>query len=138
MSKMTPDHLAEIKARVEAATPGPWKFVKDKVFSIQSDDENIGWCYRAENDDEANARDRHSGGVTMGWELCFADDPENGCTALKAKRCAGYKDCPFYKGVTYKLLSDIASDRRLRKLNGVTQKHIADTYYGGVMPWKDR
>ena len=71
-------------------------------------------------------------------ERCFADDPDKGCKALKSNKCVGYIDCSFYKGVTYKLLSDIASDKRLRKLNGATQKHIADTYYGGVMPWKDR
>jgi hypothetical protein len=45
------DRLSEIKARCEAATPGPWIVREGKSFGVQSADKNIASCFRRENED---------------------------------------------------------------------------------------
>lgn len=39
---MTPERLAEIKTRVEAATPGPWEFLKNEFNTEDDNGDHIG------------------------------------------------------------------------------------------------
>ena len=41
----------EIRARAEAATPGPWVNRPEKSFNVQSSNKNIASCFRTENAD---------------------------------------------------------------------------------------
>lgn len=47
---MDAKYLAEIKAREQAATPGPWIVRENKSFGVQSENKNIASCFRRENE----------------------------------------------------------------------------------------
>jgi outer membrane murein-binding lipoprotein Lpp len=43
------DRINEIKAREQAATPGPWMNWPEKSFNVQSPNRNIACCFRNSN-----------------------------------------------------------------------------------------
>ena len=72
-------------------------------------------------------------------EKCFArrtvPSRKGNCACLEVN-CPGYTSCPFYKPV-WKYERDTEKRyARLASLPEDQQKHIAYTYYKGMMPWR--
>lgn len=60
---------------------------------------------------------------------------ENGkCTRIMVSNCQGEK-CSFKRTLKEDLDSIQWVNQRLSNLDSSTQKHIAEKYYGGSMPW---
>ena len=59
---------------------------------------------------------------------------ENGCGALTG-RCRKPEQCKFRKSDEQYITGLNATYERLSKLPETQQKHIADTYYGGMRIW---
>lgn len=70
-------------------------------------------------------------------ERCFAMRRGGLCGALSGQ-CPGYAACVFYKP-TWKQEKELRMvDYRLNTLSEETQYSIAEKYFGGRMPWKER
>lgn len=67
-------------------------------------------------------------------ERCFALNENNRCKALRVSKCPG-SSCAFYKTPREAMETMAKAYARLASLNKAQQKHIADTYYQGKMPW---
>ena len=65
---------------------------------------------------------------------CFALSENNHCRILTVVKCPG-STCSFYKTPEQAEESCRKANARLASLDKVYQKHIADTYYHGKMPW---
>lgn len=67
-------------------------------------------------------------------DRCFALSNQNRCTVLTVAKCPG-SSCPFFKTPEQAMESKRKAYARLASLDKAHQKHIADTYYHGNMPW---
>ena len=65
---------------------------------------------------------------------CFALTENNRCRILTVVKCPG-SSCSFYKTAKQAAESRRKANARLASLDKAYQKHIADTYYHGKMPW---
>jgi len=65
---------------------------------------------------------------------CFALNKNNRCKVLTVVKCPG-SSCSFNKTPEQAAESRRKANARLTSLDPVYQKHIADTYYHGKMPW---
>ncbi len=52
--------------------------------------------------------------------------------------CVGYQRCPFYKPKWEYDRDKKSALQRIGSLPVQTQRHIAEKYYEGEMPWADR
>lgn len=68
---------------------------------------------------------------------CFALKGQNRCKILTVTKCTG-SSCPFFKTREHALESYNKANARLASLDKTHQRHIADTYYRGKMPWLKR
>ena len=121
MSKMTPDHLAEVKARAEAATPGPWTAdLSEGDCGVYLED-----CPRGleDCDDACPQCDR--------WEILkggLVDGPDY-------VECGEYSyfsdnDAEFIAHARTDIPDLIAEVERLRTLNGVNENAPGCGWYG--------
>jgi len=65
---------------------------------------------------------------------CFALGGHNRCRILTVYECPG-SDCAFFKTPEQAAEARRKANARLASLDKDYQKHIADTYYRGKMPW---
>lgn len=72
-------------------------------------------------------------------ERCFALTPTQTCLAIETgahkNRCKGSMGCAFYRCEAAHQASKQDAMERIATLPDDQQQHIADTYYGGKMPW---
>ena len=69
-------------------------------------------------------------------EKCFALKMDV-CGALECD-CPGFENCPFYRTREQVDESRRKALERINTLPRLRQLHIAETYYGGKMPWKEK
>lgn len=64
---------------------------------------------------------------------------ENGKCAVEERYMCSPDDmsCPFHQTAEQKAQSCEAWKRRMNSIPEDAQKHIAETYYKGKMPWRD-
>lgn len=67
-------------------------------------------------------------------EKCFALMKNGSCLAL-TETCCQDSPCAFFKTEAELEESKAKSHARLASLDRHSQQYIADTYYGGIMPW---
>lgn len=67
-------------------------------------------------------------------DRCFALSSNNRCRILTVLKCPG-SSCIFFKTREQAEESHRKANARLASLDKEYQKHIADTYYHGKMPW---
>lgn len=65
---------------------------------------------------------------------CFALNKNNYCQVLSIVKCP-CSSCSFFKTPEQAAESRRKANDRLASLDQVYQKHIADTYYHGRIPW---
>lgn len=65
---------------------------------------------------------------------CFGNNGKNGCRILAVKGCPG-DGCSFFKTESQHRADKQKAYRRLAALDKLEQRHIAEKYYGGKMPW---
>lgn len=65
---------------------------------------------------------------------CFALNEYNHCQVLTVVKCPGSR-CSFYKTPEQAEESRRKANARLASLEEEHQRHIADKYYRGKMPW---
>jgi len=65
---------------------------------------------------------------------CFALNGYNQCKVLTVIKCPGIS-CSFFNTPEQAIESRRKANARLASLDQKYQKHIADTYYHGKMPW---
>ena len=68
-------------------------------------------------------------------DKCFALKNNMYCKILIVEKCLGYSNCSFFKTKEQAEESIKKANARLASLDKLQQKHIADTYYQGKMPW---
>lgn len=71
----------------------------------------------------------------LGFPDCIHLNENCRCNILEVDGCIG-ESCSFYKSNSEKGLAEINSMKRLSGLDESKQEKIANTYYGGKMPWK--
>lgn len=69
-------------------------------------------------------------------EKCFAIDKNGGCRALEVRHCPGYSRCAFYKARWVQERDLDRIDAKLQAMSEEKQRHIADKYHHGDMPWR--
>lgn len=72
---------------------------------------------------------------TQSLERCFGQCLDRTCRVTKDGICEGYEKCGWYRAASEHRASTEASAERLRRLDGATQKYIADKYHRGGKPW---
>ena len=60
---------------------------------------------------------------------------KNGCSRLSVRECAGSEKCSFFQTKEQSESAILKSLKRIAGLNPITQRHIAEAYYGGKYPW---
>lgn len=67
-------------------------------------------------------------------KFCLYITRRNGCRKLTVEKCLG-KSCSFVQSIDQVKASHKKSFERLASLDKKQQRHIADKYYAGKMPW---